>query len=91
MTSALESLAFMHGYWRGSLSGEISEEIWLPPAGGAMLGTYRWVADEGVKFLELLAIAADDAHELVFRLRHFDPTSRRGRSATRRLRSRSRT
>jgi hypothetical protein len=44
---ALEPLAFLAGHWRGEKDGVVTEEVWLPPAGGMCLGMNRSVAREG--------------------------------------------
>ncbi|MCU0233670.1 MAG: DUF6265 family protein [Thermoanaerobaculales bacterium] len=38
---ALDELAWLAGHWRGSADGVITEELWLAPAGGLMLGLHR--------------------------------------------------
>lgn len=67
----IESLAWMAGHWIGTRR-DLSEEIWLAPAAGSMVGMWRWAPAGSLRLYELLAIAAD-GDRLVLRLRHFHP------------------
>jgi hypothetical protein len=40
-TPKLDSLAWLTGQWTLTDGGELSEEVWLAPAGGIMLGLHR--------------------------------------------------
>lgn len=66
--SSLADLAFLVGHWRGEALGGVAEEVWLAPAGGAMLGTFRLVRGEEVSFYEIFTISEPD---LTLRLKHF--------------------
>ncbi len=65
-------LAWMAGHWIGEAgTGDLSEEVWVPPAGDNMMGMWRWVGEGKAKLFELLVIV-DEPDGPVFRLRHFD-------------------
>lgn len=64
----LEDLAWLAGHWAGTADGVYSEEVWLAPRGGLMLGMHRdSPADEaaargsGRAFFELLRIEVSAA------------------------------
>lgn len=59
-TLDLGQLAWMAGHWRASEGGRTTEELWLAPSGGVMLGLNRSVSTHGTAF-EFLRIAAEDA------------------------------
>ena len=42
--AGVEKVAWMAGTWQGTDQGMAMEEVWLAPAGGAMLGMHRDVA-----------------------------------------------
>lgn len=65
---SLAALAFLVGHWRGEALGGIAEEVWLEPAGGAMVGTFRLIDGSGVSFYEIFTISEPD---LTLRLKHF--------------------
>lgn len=53
----LDDLSWMTGHWAATIDGWDMEEVWLPPAGGAMLGMHRDV--KGAKSMfEFFRIAA---------------------------------
>jgi hypothetical protein len=52
----LDDLAWLAGHWQGGSNGRVTEELWLPPAGGLMLGLNRVVGPEGKAFFEYLRI-----------------------------------
>lgn len=65
---SLADFAFLVGHWRGEALGGIAEEVWLEPAGGAMMGTFRLAKDGEVSFYEIFTIGEPD---LTLRLKHF--------------------
>lgn len=54
---AIEALAWLAGCWSSQGEGQLTEECWLHPAGGMMLGLNRTVSGETTAF-EFLRIAA---------------------------------
>lgn len=69
--ATLQDAAFIAGRWLSEEGPARSEETWNAPAGDAMLGMWRLVADGQTRVLEILCIRAEGG-TLVFRLRHFD-------------------
>ncbi len=72
LLASASELDWLAGHWRGEGLGGICEEVWLPAAGGSLIGTFRLVKDDKVVFYEFLAIV-EDAGRLVLRLKHFNP------------------
>ena len=68
--TAVESLAWMVGSWYGHIDGDDIDEHWSAPAGGVMVGMFRWFKGGKVHLYELLAIEPID-QGLVLRLKHF--------------------
>lgn len=69
----LSSLAWMAGEWRGA-EGEVEMiEVWLPPAGGVMLGVHRDVFGPQRSFFEFLRIAPGEDRVPVY---HASPAGR---------------
>lgn len=67
----LEVIEWAAGHWRGEAFGGIVEEIWSPPLGGSMMGSFKLVNHGKVSFYELETIVEED-ETLVLRLKHFD-------------------
>lgn len=63
--------AWLAGRWTGDGMGGAVEEMWSPPADGAMAGHFQLVRDGRVVFYEIMQIAEEGAG-LVFRVRHFN-------------------
>jgi hypothetical protein len=68
--ASIADVAWIAGHWQGSALGGVSEEIWAPPLGGAMLGMFRLVRGDAPAFYEIIAIMPHDS-SLVLRLKHF--------------------
>ncbi|MBC3766767.1 DUF6265 family protein [Neptunicella marina] len=68
--ASLNVVKWLAGHWRGEAFGGITEEIWAPPLGGSMMGAFKLVMDNQVKFYEIETIAEQN-NSLVFRLKHF--------------------
>ncbi len=65
--------SWIAGAWQGEIGGDFIDEQWSPPAGGAMLGTFRWIKKDGkVVVYELLALEPA-GESVVLQLRHFKP------------------
>ena len=67
----LEGLSFMEGRWVAvNPNGTVNEEVWTPPRGNALVGTFRQVRrDRDTAFVELSQIAVEDG-AVILRLRH---------------------
>lgn len=70
LQSVHRHLAWLVGTWEGEGLGGQTEEIWLPARGGQMMGLFRMVADDQVRFSEILAIGEWDG-KVELRLKHF--------------------
>jgi len=55
----LETITWLAGHWRCRDDTGVTEELWLPPAGGMMLGLNRHLPDDGNVGFEFLRIAED--------------------------------
>jgi len=66
----LSKVAWMEGHWKGEAFGGITEEIWSPPSGGAMMFSFKHIADGKVTFYEFGHIQQIE-DTLVFQLKHF--------------------
>lgn len=70
--ATLEDIRLLVGYWRGEFLGALAEEVWLPPAGGSMLGVFRLFKDDRVLFYEIM-IAVEEEGSVSLKLKHFHP------------------
>lgn len=53
-------LDWLAGHWCSSNGGQQAEEVWLPEAGGALLGMSRTVRGSKVESFEYMRIVSDD-------------------------------
>ena len=70
--ATLEAVEWFAGHWRGTAFGGIVEEIWAPPFAGSMMGAFKLVVEDAVKFYEIETIS-EEKGTLIFRLKHFNP------------------
>ena len=70
--ASIADAAWLTGRWTGEGLGAVVEEVWLPPAGGAMVGAFRLVRDGAVDFYEIVTLGEDDG-SLKLSLRHYSP------------------
>lgn len=68
--ATLEDAAWLVGAWEGEGLGGFVEEIWTPPRGGAMMGSFRLIKDGKVSFYEILSMVEHEGG-LQLRLKHF--------------------
>jgi hypothetical protein len=68
--ATLADVAPMVGHWRGDFLGGTGEEVWLPAAGGAMVGTFRLIRDGAIGFYELMTVVEEDGW-VVMHIKHF--------------------
>lgn len=52
----ITNLAWLAGHWEGERDGRVTEEVWLAPAGGFLLGMNRTVSKAGKGQFEFLRI-----------------------------------
>lgn len=70
--ATLDQVAWLAGHWVGEGLGGVSEEMWSPPAGGAMMGNYRLLKDGAPVFYEFLLLVEENG-TLILKLKHFHP------------------
>jgi len=68
--ATLADVSILVGHWRGEFLGAMAEEVWLPSAGGSMLGIFRLYRDDQVLFYEIM-IAVEDEGSVSLKLKHF--------------------
>ena len=68
--ATIVDMAWLAGHWTGSALGGVSEEVWMPPSQGMMLGMYRLMVGDKPRFFELLTIT-EEGGSLMLRLKHF--------------------
>jgi hypothetical protein len=69
--ASIADVAWIAGHWRGDAMGGLIEEIWSPPLGKAMMGSFKLVIDEEVNFYELETITETNG-SLILKIKHFD-------------------
>ena len=55
----LKDLAWLAGHWQEEKEGALTEELWMPPRGGVMLGLNRGVRGERKATFEYLRLESD--------------------------------
>jgi len=70
--ASIGDVAWIAGAWQGEALGGRCDEVWSPPAGGAMMGMFRLVKNGQPVFYELLVISQEQG-SLILRLKHFGP------------------
>lgn len=68
----VQDLAWIAGSWTGSMVADTVEETWLAPAGGAMVGVFRWLKDDEVFLYELMSLE-ETGEGVVLKIKHFGP------------------
>jgi hypothetical protein len=66
----LKDVAWIAGHWRGEALGGIVEEVWTPPLGPSMTGSFKLVVGDRVRFYELCTLSEENG-SLMLRLKHF--------------------
>lgn len=69
--ATLSDIAWLNGHWRGEAFGGITEEIWSPPLGDSMMGSFKLVSGGKTSFYEICQIVEENG-TLAFRLKHFN-------------------
>jgi hypothetical protein len=68
-----DDLGWLEGRWIGRHGEDIVEEHWSAPAAGAIMGMFRWLSGDKVRFYELLTIEPAGDGRLLMRIKHFHP------------------
>ncbi len=63
---------WLTGRWEGQGFGGTVEEMWNPPLGGTMVGSFRLVNEEGPEFYEFLVLMPE-GKSMVYKVKHFNP------------------
>ena len=58
--ATLEDVQLLAGHWEGPFMGATAEEVWLPAAGGTMLGMFRMFSEGEVFFYELMHMVEEE-------------------------------
>ena len=67
--------AWIAGTWQGEIGGDFIDEQWSTPAGGTLMGMFRWIKggkDGTVALYEFLALEPGAEGPILW-LRHFSP------------------
>ena len=67
---AIDDFSWLIGFWRGTGLGGECEEIWSPPFGGTMMGSFRLVKNGKVSFYEIMVLGKDD-RGWALKVKHF--------------------
>ena len=66
------ALAWLEGCWRGLRKGDTVEEHWSAPAAGTLMGMFRWIKGDAVRFFELCTVErAGDG--VALHIKHMNP------------------
>lgn len=71
LRATLDDLARLAGSWYGHVGEDLIDEHWSAPAGGVMIGIFRWLKQGRLYMYEFLAIDPEASGGLVLRLKHF--------------------
>lgn len=70
--ATVDDLAWMAGRWAGTMGEDSLEEHWSVPAGGTMMGMFRWMKKGGaISVFEFLTIESSPQGP-VYYMRHFN-------------------
>lgn len=67
----IADVAWMAGTWTAPAFGGTAQEVWAPPLGDSMVGSYKIVRDGETTMYELFALVEDEG-SLTIRLKHFN-------------------
>lgn len=71
LRATLDDLARLAGSWYGHVGEDLIDEHWSAPAGGVMIGIFRWLKQGRLYMYEFLAIDPEASGGLVLHLKHF--------------------
>ncbi len=71
--ATLQDIEWITGHWKGASFGGITEEIWSPPLGPSMMGSFKLMVENEIQFYEILTITEENG-TLMLRILHFDKT-----------------
>lgn len=70
-TASLADVDWLVGDWVGEAFGNTFEEVWNPPSAGSMVGMFKLLDGEDVKFYELLLLVEEEG-SLSLLVKHFN-------------------
>ncbi len=70
--ATLSDVSLLIGHWKGEFLGAMAEELWLPPAGGSMLGVFRLYEENKPMSYELMTLVEEEG-SVSLKLKHFNP------------------
>ena len=68
--ATIDDVAWIQGYWTGTIFQSEFEEIWSPPVNGTMMGSFKILQEDTVNFYELMVIR-ETGNSLTYLLKHF--------------------
>lgn len=68
----ISQMSWLAGYWYGGEEGQLIEEVWTPPSGGSMMGSFKMLKNGKVVFYELQQIVEINGG-LMLQIKHFGP------------------
>ena len=71
-SATLDDAAMLVGTWIGEAFGSDFEASWHPPSAGSMVGLFKLLGDDGVKFYEILLLVEEEG-SLSLKVKHFAP------------------
>jgi hypothetical protein len=69
----LADFAWLAGRWQGAWGPRVAQQVWMPPKGDVMLGTFQTVDNGTTLVIELFAIV-EKPGAIGLYVRHFTPT-----------------
>lgn len=63
-------LAWLTGQWSGTTASDPVDEHWSTPAGGVLMGMFRWLKADALYLYEFLTIEPE-GDSLLLRIKHF--------------------
>lgn len=70
--ASIDDVAWLAGSWQGEAFGDEFEEVWNPPSAGSMVGMFKLLDADEVKFYELMLLVEDEG-SLSLKVKHFSP------------------
>lgn len=71
-TATVDNLSWLAGNWCGDEEDIHFDEQWTTPSSHTMMGMFRWIQNDQVRFYEFMTIE-QEAHGVVLRIKHFNP------------------
>ena len=69
--ATLADVDWMVGNWLGEAFGNTFEEVWNPPSAGSMVGMFKVIDNDSVKFYEILLMIEEEG-SLSILVKHFN-------------------